>query len=218
MRNIWEFGAEHTINGAAMVTGVIGNGLQFVSGLEWLNLNTSESVNQSVCLTSIDQCVHGFTLSAYVIINSENDTDQLLLTTGGHDSSGLGIAFSYTAMNKSMPFRRYFEVNVLTSSTTYRTWFNMQFSIWNLVTISYHELFGIKVFVDGKLSNLVDSGSVRVAPPVHTLQSFMVGDSNISTDGGKGRFSISNLEVVDRAVFGDTFIDNSELTETLCDL
>ncbi|XP_033743230.1 uncharacterized protein LOC117329374 [Pecten maximus] len=192
---------------ATRVEAVYENGSSLVSGMDWMNL-TETLKNQSGCVLDIDKCEHGFTISLYLQMLQENDTDQVILTSGGHDPQGLGIALLYTAMNKSLPFRRYFEVTLLTTTMEYRTWFNMQWWTWNLVTLTFHPMFGVKVYVDNVLSSMSDSGTVRTTPPTITTQHLLVGDIPLETSW-MGRFAVDELQILDRAMFdGDLWMQH----------
>ncbi|XP_069123303.1 uncharacterized protein [Argopecten irradians] len=192
---------------ATLVQAVYGTGSSLVSGQDWLNL-TQRLVNQPNCVLDIDHCIHGFTLSLYLQMIQENDTDQVILTTGAHNSQGLGIALLYTAMNKSLPFRRYLEVTILTTNSEYRTWFNMQWWTWNLVTITFHPMFGVKVYVDDILTSMSDAGAPRAIAPTIFTQDLLIGDVPFG-NLWLGQFAVDDLQILDRAMFeGDLWMQH----------
>ena len=176
------------------------NASRITSGKEWLNL-TGE-LNGTNCFLDIDTCVHGLTLHLNLRFVEDQDWDQIILSTGADNSEGLGIALMFTAMNKSLPFRRYFEAAVLTTTDKYRTWFNLERGVWSLVTISWHRIKGIRVLVDGVLQASNETGASRV-PPVTTKQELILGNY-LEIGFDRGTVELDELHFLDRATFEDT--------------
>lgn len=186
--------------------GIVGNACTIEADVTYLNLSTSSNMSSS-CLVDIDSCVHGFTLNVLLKFLKERDTDQMILSTGGHDPDGLGLSLMYTARNKSLPFRRYFEVSVLTTNDEYKAWFNLQWGVWSKISITWHKRFGLQVFIDKILAWHNETGATRLTPPAVVQQNLMIGRKpDIGDPVYRGIFAVDELHFWDRASFEDTNI------------
>lgn len=189
-----------------MIEGIKNQSARLMSGVDKINLTTD--LGTDICFSNIDLCVHGFTMKFALRFVQEIDLDQVIMTTGGDNPDGIGFALTFTAMNKSLPFRRYFQVEVRTTSHEYLTWFNIQYGVWSDITITFHQRFGIRVFVDDVFAVCENSiMQTRLSPPIVTTQEFIIGSPFIESNV-RGIFDVDELNILDRAVHDENLIES----------
>ncbi|CAG2231191.1 unnamed protein product [Mytilus edulis] len=179
------------LNTSSVITGVMNNAARLVSGID--SINMTSVLDTDMCFFDINKCVHGFTIRFAFRLVKDLDVDQVIMTTGGDNLDGLGFALTYTASNTSLPFRRYFQVDVRQSINEYTTWFNIH-DIWTDLFITWHPSFGIRVFVDGILA-ICDFSiqQARLSSPTIFVQNLIIGQET----GGLWRHAVHETPEAD---------------------
>ena len=196
---------ENYLNESSVIPGVWNQSARFVSGVD--SINMTSVIDQDSCFFDISKCVHGFSVRFAFRFVQELDVDQVIMSTGGNNPDGLGFALTYTAMNESLPFRRYFRIDVRTATAEYKTWFNVQYDVWSDVIISWHVKFGIRVFVDDILAVCeYSTQETRITAPTILHQNLTIGHDTLDNKV-LGTFDMDALTILDVAVFEEDLLN-----------
>lgn len=176
--------------------GVYDSALEFDGLGTWLNL-TDDLTNIS-CILGAPVCTSGWTLTFLFNFKGDHlEHDQYFISTPGEQGDGLGLYFRYTAQNKSLPFRRYFELGYRIESREYAVWFNLVQDQWLQLFATWSDLFGLSVYIDGKLIATDMTGSLRGVQPSSQPPQLILGRRITDPKDTYGKFVIDHLELLD---------------------